>query len=64
MLSGSPDFRGVPVFKGTRVTSQTVLASLAEGDTVEDILADFPSLSAHDVGAAVPLVLQTRHIVK
>lgn len=33
---------GEPVFKGTRVLLRTVLASLAAGDTAEDILADFP----------------------
>ena len=44
---------GEPVFKGTRVTLRTVLASLAEGDTIEQILADFPSLTAEDVRAAI-----------
>jgi uncharacterized protein (DUF433 family) len=44
---------GEPVLKGTRVTLRTVLASLAAGDTVEEILADFPSLKAADVQAAI-----------
>jgi uncharacterized protein (DUF433 family) len=44
---------GEPVFKGTRVTLRTVLASLAAGDSVEEILADFPSLKADDVQAAI-----------
>ena len=44
---------GEPVFKGTRVTLRTVLASLAGGDTVEEILTDFPSLAAEDVRAAI-----------
>ena len=44
---------GEPVFKGTRVTLRTVLASLAAGDTREAILADFPSLKAEDVQAAI-----------
>jgi uncharacterized protein (DUF433 family) len=44
---------GEPVFKGTRVTLRTVLASLASGDSVEKILADFPSLTAEDVRAAI-----------
>ena len=42
---------GEPVFKGTRVTLRT--ASLASGDSVEEILADFPSLRAEDVRAAI-----------
>ena len=44
---------GEPVFKGTRVTLRTVLASLATGDTPEAILADFPSLTLDDVRAAI-----------
>ena len=44
---------GEPVFKGTRVPLRTVLASLAAGDSEEDILADFPSLEPEDVRAAI-----------
>ena len=44
---------GEPVFRGTRVTLRTVLASLAAGDSVEDILADFPTLRTEDVQAAI-----------
>jgi uncharacterized protein (DUF433 family) len=44
---------GEPVFKGTRVTLRTVLASLADGDTAEDILSDFPSLKVEDIQAAI-----------
>jgi uncharacterized protein (DUF433 family) len=44
---------GEPVFKGTRVTLRTVLASLAAGDSAQEILADFPSLKAEDIKAAI-----------
>lgn len=44
---------GEPVLKGTRVTLRTVLASLAEGATTAEILADFPTLSEEDVRAAI-----------
>lgn len=44
---------GEPVFKGTRVILRTVLASLADGDSVAEILADFPSLKPEDVQAAI-----------
>jgi len=44
---------GEPVFKGTRVTLRTVLASLAGGDSAEDILSDFPSLKPEDIQAAI-----------
>ena len=44
---------GEPVFRGTRVTLRTVLASLAEGDSVEQILGSFPTLSEQQVRAAI-----------
>lgn len=44
---------GDPVFKGTRVTLRAVFASLAGGDSIEEILADFPSLKGEDVQAAI-----------
>ena len=37
------------VIKGTRVTLRSVLASLAEGATEEEILRDYPSLTREDV---------------
>lgn len=44
---------GQPVIKGTRVTLRTVLASLAEGADVSEILADFPSLTEEAVRAVI-----------
>lgn len=44
---------GEPVFKGTRVTLRTVLASLAAGDSAEQILAAFPTLKPEDIRAAI-----------
>ena len=44
---------GDPVFKGTRVTLRTVLASLAAGDSAAEILASFPTLKPEHVQAAV-----------
>ena len=44
---------GETVLKGTRVTLRTVLASLAEGASVEEILADFPTLTQDHVRAAI-----------
>ena len=44
---------GEAVFDGTRVTLRTVLASLASGDSIEEILADYPSLKTEDVRAAI-----------
>jgi len=44
---------GNPVIKGTRVPVRTILASLAEGTTVKEILEDFPSLTEKDVRAVI-----------
>jgi len=42
-----------PVIRGTRVTLRTVLASLADGDSIEDILKSFPTLSNEAVRAVI-----------
>ena len=40
---------GKPTIKGTRITAQTVLEFLAAGDSIEDVLEEYPSLSREDV---------------
>jgi uncharacterized protein (DUF433 family) len=44
---------GQAVIKGTRVILRTLLASLADGDSVEEILTDFPSLTPEDMRAVI-----------
>jgi len=44
---------GEPVIKGTRVTLRTILASLAEGASFDELLKDFPSLNEEDVRAVI-----------
>lgn len=44
---------GQPVIRGTRVTLRAVLASLAEGDSIEEILQAFPTLSNEAVRAVI-----------
>jgi len=44
---------GEPVIKGTRVTIRTILASLAEGATIEQILEEFPTLTEEGVRAVI-----------
>jgi uncharacterized protein (DUF433 family) len=44
---------GEAVIRGTRVTVRTVLASLAEGASVEEIVADFPTVSREAVRAMI-----------
>jgi len=44
---------GQTVFRGTRVILRTILASLAEGSTNEEILRNFPALTPEDLRAAI-----------
>jgi len=46
----NPDIcNGQPVLKGTRITVQTILEFLGAGDSIEDVLAEYPTLSREDV---------------
>ena len=44
---------GRPVVRGTRITVQTVLEFLAAGDSVEDVLQEYPRLTRADVQACL-----------
>jgi len=44
---------GEPVIKGTRVTLRTILASLAEGASSDELLEDFPTLEERHVRAVI-----------
>jgi len=44
---------GKPVIRGTRITVELILRKLAEGETVSDLLEDYPHLTAADIRAAI-----------
>jgi uncharacterized protein (DUF433 family) len=44
---------GVPCIRGTRIPVATAVGMVAEGMAVEEILADYPQLSAEDVREAL-----------
>ncbi|MBK5221390.1 MAG: DUF433 domain-containing protein [Acidimicrobiia bacterium] len=44
---------GVPCIRGMRIPVATVVGMVAEGMSVEEILADFPDLEAGDVREAL-----------
>jgi len=44
---------GETVFRGTRVLLRAVLADLADGASVQQVLVDFPSLTEEHVRAAI-----------
>lgn len=59
---------GQPVIRGLRYTVESMLEYLAGGDTVEDILKEFPDLEREDLLACIEfaaqsLKLKSRHLV-
>jgi uncharacterized protein (DUF433 family) len=44
---------GRPVVRGTRITAQTVLEFLAAGDSIDDVLEEYPNLKRADVQACL-----------
>ena len=44
---------GQPVIRGTRVPLRTVLGSLADGDSIEQIVNSFPSLTEQAVRGVI-----------
>ena len=44
---------GAPTICGTRITVAAVLGQLSTGSTIDELLADYPSLTRDDVLAAL-----------
>jgi uncharacterized protein (DUF433 family) len=40
---------GKPIIEGTRITAQTVLEFLGAGDSIEEVLEEYPTLTREDV---------------
>jgi uncharacterized protein (DUF433 family) len=40
---------GKPTIRGVRITVQTIMEYLSEGDSIEDILKQYPSLEKEDI---------------
>lgn len=52
-----PDIcNGRPVINGTRITVQTVLEFLAAGDSPDEVIEAYPSLTREDVNACLAWV--------
>lgn len=46
-------FGGKPIVRGMRVSVETVVSLLSQGETVEAILKDYPGLTREDVRACL-----------
>ena len=44
---------GEPCIKGTRIPVRIILSHLAAGDSAQEILADFPSVTEADIRACL-----------
>ena len=52
---------GEPVIKGTRVTLRTILASLAEGASFDELFEDFPTVTEQHVRAVIAFAAVLTH---
>jgi uncharacterized protein (DUF433 family) len=43
---------GKPVIRGTRIPVETILRWLGKGVSIEELLAEYPTLSQEDINAA------------
>jgi uncharacterized protein (DUF433 family) len=59
LVTRDPDILGgTPVFAGTRVPIDTLMAHLKAGDSLETFLEDFPSVSRQQAEAALDLAAE------
>lgn len=53
-ISSDPDIcHGKPCIKGTRIPVYLIISLVSEGMSVEEIINDYPSLTAEDIKAAI-----------
>lgn len=46
-------FGGKPIIRGMRISVELILSLLAQGETVEELLADYPELEPDDIRACL-----------
>ena len=46
-------FGGKPIVRGLRISVELILSLLAQGESQEDILADYPGLRTEDIRACL-----------
>ncbi len=53
-IAANPEiFGGKPIIRGMRISVELILSLLAQGETWEAILADYPDLEADDIRACL-----------
>ena len=55
----NPDIcHGKPVIRGTRIMVRNILGALAGGDSIKDILQNYPELTLADIKAAIAYAIE------
>ena len=57
------DEQGVARVSGTRVTLETIVSAFLEGDTAEEIAAEYPSVPLADIYAVISFYLKNQEQV-
>jgi len=53
-ITANPEiFGGKPIIRGMRISVELILSLLAQGETVEAILSDYPDLEPDDIRACL-----------
>ena len=58
---------GKPIIRGKRITVQTVLEFLSAGESVEEILKQYPTLEREDITACLEFataLMQRNYVIK
>ncbi len=59
-ITSNPDIcHGQPVIRGTRIMVWLILEYLANGDSADDILASYPTLTREDISACLAYAAKT-----
>lgn len=60
-ISSDPDIcHGKPCIKGTRMPVYLIVSLVAEGESIESIIQDYPSLTPEDIKAAISYAAKLR----
>jgi len=60
LIESSPDIMsGTPVFAGTRVPAQTLIDYLAAGESLDEFIYDFPTVSRDRAIAVLNLAMKS-----
>lgn len=61
----NPDIcNGKPIIRGMRITVETVLEFLSNGDTINEILEAYPFLEKEDIQASIAFALKNLSTTK